>query len=109
MKSAWARLLRRSTLRASDLTQFRRDARWCRGPEGKTITAPAGWIMPAGAVVRRAADCSGWKYALRLGRVRRDRIHQRRVEAIVRLELQLFQTRAHRAHLVGLGTRLNDG
>ena len=56
-----------------------------------------------GRRVRRPKGSSGRQYALGLGRVRGDGIHQRRVEAIVRLELQLFQTGAHSAHLVRLG------
>ena len=56
-----------------------------------------------GRRICRPKGSSGRQYTLGLGRVRGDRIHQRWVEAIVRLELQLFQTRAHSAHLVRLG------
>jgi glutathione S-transferase len=47
--------------------------------------------------------------ALRLGGVRRDRIHQSRRQAVVGLETQLLETRADGSHLVGLGAGFDDG
>src|SRR5215831_10634837 len=46
--------------------------------------------------------------AFRLGRLRSDEIHERRGEAIVRLELELSQPRPDRAHVIGIRARLDD-
>src|SRR4051794_19999323 len=49
------------------------------------------------------------QYAFSLGRMGRDRVHQRRTQAIVRLELELFQTSAHLTHALRLEAGFNDG
>src|SRR3954447_7357005 len=49
-----------------------------------------------------------FQYAFGLGRVGCDRVHQRRAQAIVRLELELFQTGAHLTHALGLEAGFDD-
>src|SRR5690349_10949121 len=49
------------------------------------------------------------QYAFSLGRMRRDRVHQRRAQAIVRLELELLQAGAHLTHALRLVAGFNDG
>src|SRR5580704_4799632 len=50
----------------------------------------------------------GRQRPLFLGGIRRQKIHERRRQAVVRLKTQLLQPSANGAHLIGLGSRLDD-
>jgi hypothetical protein len=51
---------------------------------------------------------SGGSHTLGPGGVGRNCIHQRRRQAVVRLEAEFLQSRAHCAHLRRVGARLDD-
>jgi len=56
-----------------------------------------------GKVLRRCPfNTALLQNALSLGRMGRDRVHQRRAQAIVRLELELFQTGTYLTHALRL-------
>src|SRR5262249_33236694 len=69
--------------------------------QGAAPPRARGWPLNAGGR-------SGGERALGFRRVGRDQVHQRRRQAVVRLELQLLQPRAHLAHLRRRETGLDD-
>src|SRR5579871_531100 len=67
-------------------------------------------ILPA-ATMPPADSGSGWSRSgrLGLGHMGRDRIHQRRRQAVIGLEPEFLQTGADAVHLLGLDARFDDG
>src|SRR5262245_22822228 len=69
----------------------------------------AGWHLPLGVYPSHRMVGLGRQLAGCLREMGRDRVHQRRRQAIIRLEPKLLQTSADRAHVARLrGTGLDD-
>src|SRR5688572_23064080 len=68
----------------------------------------AGWHLPLGVYPSHRLVGLGRQLAGCLREMGRDRVHQRRRQAIIWLEAQLLQPRPHRAHVARLrGTRFD--
>src|SRR5580698_6610062 len=77
------------------------------GPSSCTVSMVSG-LPASNATAALTSIASTLQYAGGLGDVRRDEIHQRRRQAVIRLELQLLQSAAHRAHVGGIRAGLDD-
>src|SRR5664279_3574777 len=55
-----------------------------------------------------AGPASGLEDARQFGRMRGQRVHQRRIQAVVGLETQFLEATAHRSHVRRICARLDD-
>src|ERR1700733_10064266 len=78
-------------------------------PRPCTGRRPAVWTPRCVRGIQWPLRTSGRQYALRLGCMGCDQIHELRCQAIVGLEAELLQARTYRTHLLGFGPGFDDG